>query len=193
MTERPTNTQPDKQHKIAAPEKHMHTAPTEVKHTHEEKHAEKKGDGAEKVEAKKEEKKQAPKKEEVSALGRNLDASLKHSMAVCKFIKGMGIEQAIEQLTLVIKKKRAVPMKGEIPHRHGNIMAGRYPVSTSTAIIGVLKTLRGNCVAHGLSLEKARITYASPSWAVRPARRGGRLGKRTHILIKVREVTHKNG
>jgi len=160
-----------------------------------EKHAEKLAEKAEiKADEKKpEEKKHAPKKEEVSALGRNLNASLKHSMAVCAFIKGMRIEQALEELALVVKKKRAVPMKGEIPHRHGDIMAGRYPIATATEIIGLLKTLRGNCVAHGLSLDRAHITYASPSWAVRPQRRGGRLGKRTHILIKSREVAEKHG
>lgn len=186
MTERPTNTQPDKQHKVAAPTQHDHKAPTQ--------HEEHKKTDAPKVEEKKhEEKKHAPKKEEVSATGVNLNASLKHSMAVSKFIKGMKIEQAIEQLTLVTQKRRAVPMRGEIPHRHGNIMAGRYPINTSNEIISVLKTLRGNCVAHGLSLEKARITFASPSWAARPQRRGGRLGKRLHIVIKAREVAVKNG
>jgi ribosomal protein L22 len=184
MTERPTNTQPDKQHKVAAPVSQS-KAPTQ--------HEEKKTDV--KVEEKKHEehKKAAPKKEEVSATGVNLNASLKHSMAVSKFIKGMKIEQAIEQLTLVTQKRRAVPMRGEIPHRHGNIMAGRYPINTSNEIISVLKTLRGNCVAHGLSLDKARITFASPSWAARPQRRGGRLGKRLHIVIKAREVAVKNG
>ncbi|MEK6824626.1 MAG: hypothetical protein AABX12_02240 [Nanoarchaeota archaeon] len=174
---------------------HTHPAPAEVKDKHIEKNADNPADKVEvKADEKKhEEKKHAPKKEEVSALGRNLTASLKHSMAVCSFIKGMRIEQALGELALVIKKKRAVPMKGEIPHRHGKIMAGRYPVATATEIIGLLKTLRGNCVAHGLSLDKARITYASPSWAVRPQRRGGRLGKRTHILIKVREAAEKHG
>lgn len=176
-------------------EEHAHPAVAEVKDKHIEKNA---GNPADKVgikadEKKHEDKTHAPKKEEVSALGRNLTASLKHSMAVCAFIKGMHIEQALGELALVIKKKRAVPMKGEIPHRHGNIMAGRYPVATATEIIGLLKTLRGNCVVHGLSLDKARITYASPSWAVRPQRRGGRLGKRTHILIKAREVAGKHG
>ncbi len=186
MTERPTNTQTDKQHKVAAPTSHSN-APVQAKHEEQKK-------SEAKVEEKKhEEKKHAPKKEEVSATGVNLNASLKHSMAVSKFIKGMKIEQAIEQLTLVTQKRRAVPMRGEIPHRHGNIMAGRYPINTSNEIISVLKTLRGNCVAHGLSLEKARITFASPSWAARPQRRGGRLGKRLHIVIKAREVAVKNG
>ena len=53
--------------------------------------------------------------------------STKQSVAISKFIKFKTIENAIADLKQVVIKKKAVPMKGEIPHRKGKIMSGRFP------------------------------------------------------------------
>ena len=148
-------------------------------------------DNKDKKEEKKEEKKKEPakvKKEEAIAWGRNLHASLKHCMFLSEFIKDKTIDAAIADLDLVIKLKKIVPFRGEIPHRKGNYMSGRYPVNSSKTLIPVLKGLKGNALANLMDLDKTRITFSSPSWASRASKRSGGRFKRVNILIKAREV-----
>ncbi len=127
------------------------------------------GEG-EKAEGKEEKAEIKPRKEEAIARGVSLPISTKHAVAVCAFIKGKTIEQARELLHGVIRKKVAVPMKGELPHRKGRIMSGRYPVKTSQYILKLLKQLEANAQQR----------------PYKPYRRFGvRRLKRTHIVLKV--------
>ncbi len=146
-----------------------------------------------KPEDKKEKKSEKPviKKEEATARGASLPISKKHSMYICNFIKYKKIHDAISDLERVIKFKQAVPFKGEIPHRKGNMAAGRYPIKASKYFINLLKGLKGNAIVNGLELERTRIYIASPSWANRPARRGGGLAKKTNIILKAKEFPIK--
>lgn len=181
MTERPTNTQPDKQHKAPMPiAKHAPVAPvtpetkekTDVKET------------------KADKKSVAPvkKKEEAIAVGQGLHISLKHSMYISSFIKRKSIDHALADLEEVRNLRKAVPFKGEIPHRsEPGMMSGRYPQSAAQSFIRVLKNLKGNAIASGLALDKTYISYACASWASRPLRRGGRKAKRVHLVIKAQE------
>lgn len=135
--------------------------------------------------------KQAPKKkDEAVARGVSLPISKKHSMYICTFIKNKRVETAIEDLEQVLKFKKAVPYKGEIPHRHG-MMSGRYPINAAKEFIAVLKGLKGNIIVAGLAPEKTRIYSASASWASRSQKKGGARFKRTHIVITAREVGAK--
>jgi len=121
------------------------------------------------------------KKEEVKIKGYDLDISTKHAIAICRFIKGKSIENAIKDLEDVIKKKKAIPMKGEIPHRKG-MERGRYPTKATKTIIKLLKSLNAN--ASILGIENPVITLAKADKASRPYRRwGSRRFKRTHISI----------
>ncbi|MEK6825200.1 MAG: hypothetical protein AABY00_00260 [Nanoarchaeota archaeon] len=132
------------------------------------------------------------KKDEAVARGINLHASKKHCMYLCNFIKGKPIDQAISQLQEVLKFKRVIPMKGEIPHRSApGIMSGRYPIKTTQQFIPLLKALKGNAIVNGLELDKTRITYGSSTWASRPAKRGGMRFKRAFVVLKAREVHMK--
>ena len=144
------------------------------------------------VETKKEEKKSnerpLEKKYEAIAKGINLPLSKKQSMYICKFIKNKNIEKAILDLELVAKLKKAVPFKGEIPHRKGKIMSGRYPQKAAKLFIKLLKGLRGNILQNNLDLDRTRISIASASWASRPLRSGNRQGKRTNVLIRSKEI-----
>ncbi len=142
---------------------------------------------AEKKPAEKKEEKQRVKKEEAIARGLNLHASLKHLMAISRFIKGKTIDSAVADLEDVLKMKKVVPFKGEIPHRKG-MMSGRYPINASKQIINILKGLKGNAIINGLELEKTIITFASANWDSRPAKKGGARFKRSNILLKAREV-----
>jgi large subunit ribosomal protein L22 len=152
----------------------------------------------EKGEVKKEEKTEKVKKEkktEAVINGRRVPVSLKHSGAIGKFIKFKKIEEAISNLEKVMKKKLAVPMKGEIAHRKGKrldgkrMMSGRYPIVASKNFIKLLKTLKGNSIVNGLDLEKTIISEVILNKAPNQMHRFGRTRfKRTHITIKAKEI-----
>ncbi len=129
------------------------------------------------------------KKEFAIARGENMHMSKKHGMYLCEFIKGKKIDDAIYDLGRVLKYKIAVPFRGEIPHRRGKgMMSGRYPIKASGMFINLLKALKGNSLVNGLDLDKTKIFFASANWGVRPARKNNRRGKRTHILLKAKEI-----
>lgn len=135
---------------------------------------------------KKEPEKPVPKKTEAVARGKNFDLSTKKSAAICKFIKGKNIEKAIEDLESVLKHKKAVPIKGEIPHKKGRIMSGVYPKKAAENFIKLLKNLSAN--ANINNLENPVISEAVANIGSRPYGRFGRFRrKRTHVLIKVKE------
>lgn len=170
----------------------------EVKKIEENKEIQKKEEVESKVSEKKpetnlekKEKKQTQKitkKDEAIVNGKDLHASKRQCMYICNFIKNKPIDLAISQLNEVLKLKRAIPFKGEIPHRKGNMMSGRYPVNASKIFITILKNLRGNVIVNGMDLESTKIVYCSASWASRPAKAGGARFKRTHVLLKARET-----
>jgi len=114
----------------------------------------------------------------------NLPISTKHSIAVCKFIKNKKIENAISELEQVLGFKKAVPMKGEIPHRKGKgIMSGRYPKKATEHFIKLLKALSANANTNGL--DNPVIVEAVANIASRPFGKFGRVRKkRTHVKIK---------
>lgn len=153
------------------------------------KHDDKKENKVEQKAEQKVEQKKISKKEEAVAHGRDLHLSKKHCMYICDFIKNKSIDQSITELEQVLKFKRAIPFKGEIPHRHDlGMMSGRYPITAAKSFITILKGLKGNAIVNGLDLSKTRIYWASASWASRPAKRGGMRFKRAHVVLKVKEM-----
>ncbi|MAG38417.1 hypothetical protein CMI45_03475 [Candidatus Pacearchaeota archaeon] len=153
-------------------------------------------DNKEKPEEKKEEKKktEAPKLEKKDlaiAKSLGLHASKKHCMYICDFIKGKNIDKAISDLQSVINMKQAIPFKGEIPHRKGKMMSGRYPVKACTLFIPILRGLKGNVIVNQLDSEKTIIKTASASWASRPMRKGNVEGKRTNVVLTAEESNPK--
>lgn len=174
------------EHKAESQDKEKKSDTQNVKHKAQDKVELK--DNVEKKEAK------APKiakKDEAIAHGSSIRASKKASMYICDFIKNKPIDLAVSQLQEVIKMKRAIPFKGEIPHRHGKgMMSGRYPINVSKIFINILKGLKGNVIVNGMDLDKTRIAFASASWASRPQRAGGVRAKRTNVILKAREATN---
>ena len=82
--------------------------------------------------------------------------------------------------------KKAIPMSGEIPHRKGKIMSGRYMTKSVGYFIRLLKNLKANANSNGL--EEPIISEAIPNRASRPYGRFGAVKrKRTHIFIKAIE------
>jgi len=136
---------------------------------------------------KKKKKLEKPKKTEAIVKANNLPISTKHSVAICKFIKNKKIDDALADLEEVIKEKKAVPMKGEIPHRRGKMMSGRYLKKAAQQFIKLLKTLKGNAIVNGLD-EDVKIKIASANIGERPyGRFGFHRKKRSHVLLKAQK------
>ncbi|MFH1249377.1 MAG: uL22 family ribosomal protein [archaeon] len=82
----------------------------------------------------------------ITASGNNMPISTKHSIAICKMIKGKTTAQAIKMLEEVVAYKRAVSMEGdEIPHRKG-MGSGRFPINASKEFIKLIKNLNSNAL-----------------------------------------------
>lgn len=137
---------------------------------------------APKTEAKKETtKKIVKKKTEATVTGVGIPMSTKTSVAICRFIKGKKIDRAVKELEEVVVLKRAIPMRGEIPHRKG-MMSGRYPKNASIEFIRLLKSLAAN--ANVNEIENPIIVTASASNTARPFGRGGSIRrKRTYVIL----------
>jgi len=139
----------------------------------------------EKEKAKKKKEGKKTGKTEAVVNAKDLPISTKHSMAVCNFIRNKTIDKAIFLLSQVLQFKMAVPMKGEIPHRKGNIMSGRYPIKACEHFLKLLRQLAANASVNEIDIEKARIEC----YANRASRPYGRFGntkfKRTHVKLKV--------
>jgi len=156
------------------------------------KKSEKVAEGDEKETGKKEEKPAEPvvkgKMKEAVVNGQDLRISTKHSIAICNFIRGKDIDVAVKELGEVENMKRAIPMRGEIPHRKG-MMSGRYPVKAAGEFIRLLKSLKANAIYHDLELEKYKIACI-PNIAARPQKRFGQARfKRTHVQLKLIPIT----
>ena len=134
-------------------------------------------------------KKTKSNKTEAIVRGYNLPISTKDSAAICKFIRNKKIEKAIADLENVALHKKAIPMKGEIPHRKGKgISSGRYLNKSVEYFIKLLKSLNANSNAN--ELEGPIITQAIANIGKRPYGRFGRTRKkRTHVLIKAEKKT----
>lgn len=135
-------------------------------------------------------KKPKVKKTEAVVRGINLPISTKYSSAVCKFIKGKTIDEAIEELEKVVMKKKAVPVKGEISHKRGikgvASGSGKYPVKVAKNFLHLLKSVSANAVVN--EIENPIIIEAVANIASRPYGRFGSVRrKRTHVKITVKE------
>jgi len=152
----------------------------------------------EKSEDKKEEKKKSiqkkpkVKKTEAVVNGHNLPLSAKYSAAICRFIKNRKINEAISELEDVLKKKKAIPMRGEIAHKRGKrMMSGKYPKKATEHFIKLLKSLQAN--ANYNELEEPVIKEAVANIGERPFGKFGRWRrKRSHIKIVAREKQKSN-
>lgn len=117
-------------------------------------------------------------------MGKNYSISTKYAVAICRFIRGKTITEALDMLEQVRKKRIAVPMRAEIGHRKG-MERGRYPVRASLQFINLLKNLRGIASGKNLEADTTVIKIAKANKGETPVRAGrrGRRGKRTHILL----------
>jgi large subunit ribosomal protein L22 len=139
-----------------------------------------------KVEVKKK-KTEKVKRFEATVNAYDIPISTRHSVEICRFIKGKEINLAIKELELVLKLKKAIPMRGEIPHKGGERMSsGRYPIKSVKNFLVLLRSLLGN--SNQNEIDEPIITLAIANSASRPYGKFGRVRKkRTHIFIKAIE------
>ncbi|MFH1823395.1 MAG: uL22 family ribosomal protein [archaeon] len=139
--------------------------------------------------------KQVRKLEKVMVKAHNLPISFKHSVAICRFIKNKNPKDMIEIMEKVEKKKRAIPMKGELPHRKNMPKGqprGRYPTKAARYFKKMLKNLIGNANVGNMDTENLKMTTVKADTGMRQIR-GTRMGygrkrfKRTHIFIEAEE------
>jgi len=117
--------------------------------------------------------------------GRDLPISTKQSMAISDYIKNKNVDKAIVMLEEVIAFKKPVPMSGELPHRKGEIMSGRYPINASKVFIKLLKGLKANALNLGIEIED-KVLACKCNVAPRPFRKFGRTKfKRTHVTVRL--------
>lgn len=138
---------------------------------------------------KKETKKEVPKIKKTEAVVNsfNLPVSTKDAASICRFIRHKKIKDAINNLEQVKLGKKAVPMRGELPHRKG-MMSGRFPKEAAKHFIILLKSLAANAG----EFDEPVITEAIANMGSRPYGRFGRTRKkRTHVKIIAKEKTKK--
>lgn len=131
------------------------------------------------------------------AAARNLPISKKHSVEICKFIRGMNLGKSRELLKKVIDKEIAVPFgtfNRDTGHRKGRVGPGRYPNKASKYFILLLNSVESNAVNKGLDINSLYIqsimaNKGSTIW------HSGRLGRRrirsTNIDVVVAEREKK--
>ena len=123
---------------------------------------------------------------------KDIGISTKASVEICRLIRNKQTKTAKEILERVIEKKQAVPYKRynrEIPHRRGNIAAGKYPIKASETILSLVKNAESNAENKGMS-KNLIITHISAHKGGKQSRYGRKMGKRakrTHIKIIVQE------
>jgi large subunit ribosomal protein L22 len=101
------------------------------------------------------------------AIGRELSISPKASVEVCREIRGMMVEDAMQYLEDVIALKRPVRYhryNGQVGHRKGKKFgAGRFPKKTAKAILDVIRHAQHNAEYKGLDSDNMKITHIASS------------------------------
>jgi len=100
------------------------------------------------------------------AMGRSLVISPKHSVEICRELRGMEVEKAKNYLNEVIALKKPIPFKRhnkKVGHRRGikGTSSGRYPVKAATQILKVLINAEANAEYTGLDSESLVIEHIS--------------------------------
>jgi large subunit ribosomal protein L22 len=98
------------------------------------------------------------------ACGRDMNISYKAAYEICKFIRGMKLEEAIEYLEKVCRKEKPIPFTrftGKVAHHRGMERRAslRYPVKASREIISLLNQVKANAEYKGLNPDKLRIIH----------------------------------
>jgi large subunit ribosomal protein L22 len=100
------------------------------------------------------------------AMGTTLKISPKHSVEICRAIRGMDVQKAKDYLKEVIEMKKAIPFKRhnkKVGHRKGlkNWPSGRYPIKAAKEILKIIENAEANAEYKGLESENLKIIHSS--------------------------------
>lgn len=93
------------------------------------------------------------------------DISPKHAVEVCRAVRGMMVEDALEFLDDVIALKTPVPFKRynkRVPHRKG-IGPGRFPEKAARTIKKAIESAKSNAEFDGKDTDSMYISTVSAS------------------------------
>ncbi len=129
----------------------------------------------------------------------NLRVSTKNSVEISRFIKGLGVDKAIDYLDTVVTKKNAIPFKRfnkDQAHRKGGMGPGRYPVNAAIEFLKLLKNVKNNAEVKGLDgnrlvVDNAQANIGSSRFHRGARSFGRRRAKSTNISITVKETKAK--
>lgn len=137
------------------------------------------------------------------AIGRELPISPRHSVIICRHIRGWPLEKAKDFLSDVTKLKAAVPDRryGGTAHRPGKVGPGRYPEKAARLILKVLQGAEANAEYKGLVTEDMVIAHIAAhrgrAWQGRFQRARGRatpkVRETVNIEVVLREAEEKEG
>jgi large subunit ribosomal protein L22 len=125
------------------------------------------------------------------AIGREMPISPRHSIAICKYIRGWRLERAKDFLADVVKLKAAVPDRryGGSGHRRGKLGPGRYPEKAARQILKVLEGAEANAEYKGLVTEDMVVVHIAAhrgrAWEGRFARARGRATPKIRETVNV--------
>ncbi|TFG33805.1 50S ribosomal protein L22 [Candidatus Thorarchaeota archaeon] len=99
------------------------------------------------------------------ASGRNMRVSPKQCREVCKEIRGMNLDKAIELLEAVVEEKAWIPYRRHYKKRghHSGMKKwgpGGHPVKASNHILKILKNAEANADNKGLDIDRLKIMHA---------------------------------
>ena len=101
------------------------------------------------------------------AIGLELRISYKHSVEICKALRGMNLEAAKVYLGKVIALEKPVPFrryKRCVGHRKGKGFGpGRFPEKAAKAILQTLEGAESNAEYKGLDIENMVIIHIAAS------------------------------
>lgn len=109
---------------------------------------------------------QEDKSKTARAMGKSLKISPKHSVEICRALRGMKVENAKNYLDEVIAMKKPIPFKKhnkKVGHRKAleGWPSGRYPVKAATQILNILKNAESNAEYKGMDTENLKIEHIS--------------------------------
>lgn len=94
-----------------------------------------------------------------------VNISPKHSVEICREIRGMDLQKAKDYLEEVVELKTPVPFKKFkkcVPHRKGKGFGpGRYPQKAASKILKLLEDCEANAEYNGLNTDELRIKHIS--------------------------------
>lgn len=133
------------------------------------------------------------------AIGRELSVSPKHSIVICRHIKGWPLERAKQFLADVIELKAAVPdtRYGSSGHRRGKLGPGRYPQKAARQILKVLEGAEANAEYKGLVTDDMYIAHSAAhrgrAWEGRFPRARGRATPKIRETVNVEIILKEAG